>query len=374
MYPYRCWVEISRCQILENFRNVRAVVGPSVQVIPVVKAEAYGHGLLEVARLLERDGAGWLAVSNVNEGISLRDAGINCRILVMGGLLTEERQSLFDYGLTPVIHSLEDLTETNEAARKRAQVLRYHLKVDTGMGRLGALESAEEICRAISQARHIQLEGLMTHFASSADYTSDQTEHQLRAFNKILNVIRQRGIEPKLIHLSSTNAVAYGRSSAWGNLVRVGHALYGYVSAAQGPAPTPILRVRPALSWKARILTVKDVPEGTCIGYNAMYRTPRRTRIAVVAAGYADGYPHQLSNRGKIIAAGALTPILGAISMDVMTIDISQAPNLKAGDAVTLLGSEGDLSVDAQHIAQLAGTISYSVLCGIHPRVKRIYI
>jgi len=158
-------------------------------------------------------------------------------------------------------------------------------------------------------------------------------------------------------------------------MVRPGHAVYGYVSpVAKGTAPPPLLEVRPALAWKTAVLAVKDLPTGSLVGYGGMYRTAQPTRIAVLAAGYADGIPHRLSNKGRVIANGHLAPIIGAVSMDLTTIDITHCPPLAVGDAVTLLGSEGDVSIDAQQIARVAGTISYSVLCGIHARVKRIYI
>ena len=174
--------------------------------------------------------------------------------------------------------------------------------------------------------------------------------------------------------MSSTNAIGYGRREAWHNMVRAGHAIYGYLSPARGPAPDRILNVEPALTWKAKILTVKDIPEGALVGYGGSFRAPRPMRIAILGAGYADGVFHRLSNRGKVIAAGKLTPILGTISMDLTTIDISHAPALGPGDEVTLLGREGDASLDAQEIARVAGTISYNILCNISARVRRVYV
>ena len=215
----------------------------------------------------------------------------------------------------------------------------------------------------------------MTHFASSADYASSQTEQQLAAFNHICLELAAARVNPTLLHLSSSTPVAYGRSEAWQRMVRPGHAIYGYVSpVAKGTAPPRVLNVRPALTWKAAVLAVKDLPAGALVGYGGMYRTTHPTRIAVLAAGYADGIPHRLSGRGRVIAKGHFAPIIGAVSMDVTTIDITHCPPLAVGDAVTLLGTEGSASIDAQQIARVAGTISYSVLCGIHARVKRIYL
>ena len=374
-FAYRSWVEISLGQIAENFRAVKAVVGPSVEVMPVVKADAYRHGAVEVSRRLYKEGARWLAVSNVEEGAALRDAGIDCRILVMADFLPAERKGLLDYNLTPVIHSLEDIQEWDRLVASRGAPACYHLKIDSGMGRLGTRAPYAEILRAVKAAKHVQLEGLMTHFASAANYSSGQTEDQIRVFQSVCSGLAQAGINPSYVHLSSSTPVAYGRREAWQKMVRPGHAIYGYVSqASRGSAPPQLLTVKPALTWKAAVMAVKEVPEGALIGYGGMFRATQPMRIAVLAAGYADGIPHRLSNRGRVIAAGRAAPIIGAVSMDLTTIDITHCPSIVVGDSVTLLGSEGDVTIDALQIARTAGTISYSVLCGISARVKRIYV
>lgn len=372
--PYRSWVEVSRKQIATNFTAVRSVVGPEVEVMPVVKADAYRHGAIEVSRVLEQNGARWLAVSNTDEGAALRDAGIHARILVMADFLPYSREALLAHDLTPVIHSLEDVAELDRLAVNQQKRYRYHLKVDSGMGRLGTRAEPNVIAEAILNAKHVELEGLMTHFASSANYTTPQTDEQIRNFDAVLTSLEAASVTPRIIHLSSSIPVAYGRKQAWRGMVRPGHAIYGYVSPARGSAPQQVLRVKPALTWRAAVLAVKDVTEGTLIGYGGMFRAPAPMRIAVLAAGYADGIPHRLSNKGKVIVNGKLVPMLGAVSMDVTTIDVTETPEIQVGDAVTLLGHEGDVSIDAQEIARLAGTISYSVLCGIHARVKRVYV
>ena len=347
--------------------------------MPVVKADAYRHGAVEVSRTLEATGARWLAVSNVEEGAILREAGIATRILVMADFLPAERAGLLDYDLTPVIHSLGDIAEWDRMAAARGIARDYHLKIDSGMGRLGTRAPAAEILEAVGAARHVRLEGLMTHFASAANYASSQTEEQLHVFQGICQELARGGVHPPILHLASSTPIAYGRRDAWQRMVRPGHAVYGYVSplaqgVAKGTPPPRLLEVRPALTWKTSVLAVKDLPAGALVGYGGMYRTAQPTRIAVLAAGYADGIPHRLSNKGRVIAKGHLAPIIGAVSMDLITIDITHCPPLAAGDAVTLLGSEGGVSIDAQQIARLAGTISYGVLCGIHARVKRIYV
>lgn len=374
MSVYRSWVEVSRAQIAGNFRAVRALVGPQVDVMPVVKADAYRHGAIEVSRVLLAEGARWLAVSSVEEGVALRQGGIEARVLVMADFFPAERAALLDYNLTPAIHSLEDLKDLDRLAAARGSWVPYHLKIDTGMGRLGTRAPDAEIIDSIFQHPSARLEGIMTHFASAANYGSSQTDEQIESFERLLLSLDRAGVRPAYVHMSSTIPVAYGRSRAWGNLVRTGHAIYGYVSPPRGQAPDAVLAVKPALQWKAAVLAVKDLPEGALIGYGGMFRAPKAMRIAVLAAGYADGIPHRLSNRGKVIAKGKLVPILGAVSMDLTTIDVSSCPEIREGDSVTLLGAEGDVSIDAQQIARIAGTISYSVLCGISARVKRVYV
>lgn len=372
--PYRSWVEVSRPQIAANFHAIRGVAGPEVEVMPVVKADAYRHGAIEVSRTLEAEGARWLAVSNTEEGIALREAGIRARILVMADFLPFTREAMVAHGLTPVIHSLADLAAFDLLAARIGSACKCHLKIDTGMGRLGVTPDAAAIGNAIVAAKNVEVEGLMSHFASASNYQSGQTEDQMRVFDNVVSALASAGIRPTLLHLSSTIPVAYGRRQSWRGMIRPGHAIYGYVSPARGNAPAKILHVKPALSWRASVLSVKDIETGSLIGYGGMFRAQKPMRIAVLAAGYADGIPHRMSNRGSVIVNGMLCPVVGAVSMDLTTIDVSRCPDTAVGDPVTLIGAEGRASIDAQQIAKWAGTISYSVLCGIHARVKRIYL
>ena len=373
--PYRCYVVVSREQIALNYRNVRSVVGPGVEVAGVVKADAYGHGAVEVSRVLVGEGAKWLAVSSVEEGAKLRRGGIRqARILVMGGVLPYEGEALVEHQLTPVVHSLDQIGLLEQLGRASGQPIPYHLKIDSGMNRLGTHAGAAEILAALQEKSHARLEGLMTHFASAADYTTSQTGDQLGYFHAIRARLLEAGVNAAYLHTSSTNAIGYGRVEGWHNMVRAGHALYGYVSPARGDAPRQLLDVKPALTWKAKLMAVKDVPEGAPIGYGGTFRAPRPMRLGILGAGYADGIFHRLSNRGKVIVDGRLTSILGTISMDLTTIDLSHTMALAEGDEATLLGEEGDTRLDAQQIAKVAGTISYNILCSISARVRRVYV
>jgi len=334
---HRSWVEVDLGRVAANYRAIREAAG-GVEILAVVKADAYGHGMVAVARALAQEGAAWFGVSSFEEGIALRASGVARRILVMADHgFDPERHA----GLTPVIHSLDEIPAAP-----------YHLKIDTGMHRLGVLASPEEIAARVAGT---PIEGLMTHFASSADFTSDQTREQQARFARLCALVA-----PRYVHAASTNPVHFAMRETWGNLLRPGLALYGYVSGAKGPAPGRLLEVAPALTWKARVIAVKDVPEGARIGYGGTFAAPRPMRIAVVGAGYADGLSRRLSNKSRFV---------GAISMDVSTIDVTDSPNLRPGDEVTLLGP----GYDARAMARDAGVIAYSVLTGISARVKRVY-
>ncbi len=373
--PYRCYAVVSRGQIARNYRNIRSVVGSRVEVAAVAKADAYGHGLLEAAETLAANGARWLAVASVEEGALLRSGGIHeARILVMGGFLPYETDALLQYKLTPAVHSLEQLRQLESVGRSQHCHLPYHLKFDSGMGRLGIRSMSAEVMDAVAGASHAKLEGLMTHLASPADFCSHQTCDQLAAFDAVIGALRGAGAKPEIVHAASSGAIAYGRREAWRNMVRAGLAIYGYVPDSHGAAPQPLLDVQPALAWKARLLAVKNVPEGAPIGYGATFRAPRAMRIGIAGAGYADGIFRQLSNRGKVIADGKLTSILGAVSMDLTAIDLSHTAALAPGDEITLLGREGDVTLGADEVARAADTIAYEILCGIGSRVKRVYV
>ncbi|HEV2448729.1 MAG TPA: alanine racemase, partial [Candidatus Sulfopaludibacter sp.] len=288
-HPYRSYVLVSRDRIARNFRSVRSVVGPEVEVACVVKADAYGHGAIEVSRVLVSEGARWLAVSSVEEGVSLRRGGIaEPHILVMGGFLPYEGEAIVEHSLIPALHSLEQIRQVDALARSAGKPIRYHLKIDSGMGRLGTRATAAEIREVLAGCRQAELSGLMTHFASAADYTSPQTDRQLAYFHAIADALREGGIQAAYLHTSSTNAIGYGRKEGWHNMVRAGHALYGYVSPARGEAPPQLLEVQPALTWKAKLMAVKEIPEGALVGYGGTFRAPRAMRIGILGAGYAD--------------------------------------------------------------------------------------
>ena len=352
--PFRSYVLVSREQIARNFRNVRSVVGPHVEVAGVVKADAYGHGALEVARVLCGEGARWLAVSSVDEGVQLRSGGIHdARILVMGGFLPYEADAVVEFDLTPAVHSLAQIRDVDRLAAASGKPIRYHLKIDSGMGRLGTRASARgnpgHTRRHASRPPRRSDDPLRLcrglHFVPDRDPVGLLPRHLRRPCKPPASA--RRICTPPAPTPSATAAPRAGtpwcapdtRSTATSR-------------RRAATLPPQLLNVKPALTWKAKLLAVKEIPEGALVGYGGSFRAPRPMRIGILGAGYADGMFHRLSNRGKVIADGKLTPILGTVSMDLTTIDLSHTTALAAGDEVTLLGTEGECSVDAQQTRQ----------------------
>lgn len=388
---YRTFVEVSLDQIRTNYRSIAAILPDGAQMMPVVKANAYGHGAAQVAKTLIEAGAPWLAVSSTVEGVQLREVGIppSVRILVMAGLLDFDWPQLLEHKLTPVLHSVRDLEVFDALVAKAAHDrshpasidpavsatpgVPFHFKFDTGLSRLGSREDIAVLVRAFTNARHTRLEGVMTHFASAADLNSSMTDRQVSLFQEHISTLRAAGLPEFLVHVDATNSLHLARHTTAIHLVRPGHAIYGYVTQPRPRTANGRLQVEPALAWKTRILLVKELPAGTAVGYGSQFQTSRPSAIAVLAVGYSDGYPHQLSNRGWVLVNGQRAPILGAVSMDVTTVDVTGIPNVVAGQIVTLLGREGNDEITAIQLGRHSGTISYSILCNISDKVPRIY-
>lgn len=345
-------------------------------MMPVVKANAYGHGAVPVARKLVECGAGWLAVSNPLEGVELREAGISMpvRIVVTAGILPFNWGAIVEHSLTPVLHSLQQVREFDELCRKVGRSLPFHFKVDTGLSRLGSIDSPDDIALVFQTLTAAVPEGLMTHFASASDPLNSQTRSQLQRFHDVASRLRELGVVLPIHHVDATNSLHYPPQEGAYQLVRPGHAIYGYVTPAPGEQSPGRLAVKPVLSWYAHVLLTKQLPAGTSVGYGALHHASRPTTIAVLGVGYADGYPHTLSNVGRVLLNGASAPILGAVSMDLTTVDVTDIPNVRAGDLATLIGSSGSERIDAHELAETAGVISYAILTNIQPRVKRVYV
>lgn len=373
------WAEVSLSTLRQNYRTLAKYVGSGVTVCAVVKAYAYGHGAVECSKALEDEGATWLGVTSLDEAIPLREEGIATRILLMTGFWRGEEEEIVRLELTPTVWELGQI-ELLERAAARVGVSQHaiHLKLDSGMGRLGAtLEELPSVCEALRRSPHLQVEGFSTHIASSEVLDAPSVTDQLKVFAAAKHVLREYGFDPPLIHAANTSAVI-GHHESWNTMVRPGLALYGYYlpferagRVVSGRGLT--LPVKPALTWKTRILSLRDMRAGQALGYGGTYVTKAPSRIAVLPVGYADGLNRGLSSGGRVIVREHYAPIVGRISMDLTLADVTGIPGVEVADEVVLLGSFDGLSVDAREHAELAQTIPYEILCAISKRVPRRY-
>jgi alanine racemase len=373
------WAEVSLTALRQNFRTVQKHVGASVTVCAVVKADAYGHGAVECSRALEAEGARWLGVTSLDEAIPLRDAGIHSNILLMTGYWRGEEAEIIRLHLTPTVWEpwhIESLE--NAAAALGVAQHPVHLKVDTGMGRLGvAVDHLPAVLIALNAAKHLALEGLSTHLASSEIMDAPSVAEQERSFAAARRLVRDAGLEPRFVHVANTGAVI-SRRETWNTMVRPGVALYGYYlpfqrAGREVSGRTMRLPVKPVLTWKTRILSLRDFGANHPLGYGGTYVTTAPAHVAVLPVGYADGYNRQLSNRGSVIVREHYAPIVGRISMDLTLVDVTGIPGIAVGDEVILLGTGEGLRVDALEHAKLANSSPYEILCNISKRVPRRY-
>ena len=363
----------------QNFRTVQKHVGANVTVCAVVKADAYGHGAVECSRALEAEGAKWLGVTSLDEAIPLREAGVRANILLMTGFWRGEESEIVRLQLTPTVWEPWHIESLDRAAAGLG-VARHpvHLKVDTGMGRLGVgIDQLPGVLTALKAANHLVLEGLSTHLASSEIMDAPSVAEQERSFDAARRMVDEVGMEPVFVHMANTGAVI-SRRETWNSMVRPGVALYGYYlpfqrAGREVSGGTLRLPVKPVLTWKTRILSLRDFGPNQPLGYGATYVTKAPAHVAVLPVGYADGYNRQLSNRGRVIVREHYAPIVGRISMDLTLVDVTGIPGVAVGDEVILLGAGEDLSVDALEHAALANSTPYEILCNISKRVPRRY-
>lgn len=371
------WAEISLPALRHNFHALQQLVGPQVTICAVVKADAYGHGAAGCARALEKEGATWFGVTSTEEGVQLRQAGITGRILLLAGFWRGEEQVILQHALTPAVWDRGHVELLESAAEKtktgKGKTLAIHLKVDTGMARLGVdQQDLGAILQSIKSAQHLELEGFFTHLAASEALDHAATNAQIGRFEDDIKTLRASGLSPAYFHMANTGAVL-ARRNTWKNMVRPGLALYGYSLPVTGDGSAG-LPLQPALSWKTRILSLREVAAGQPLGYNGAYATSAPARIAALPVGYADGFSRQLSSRGRVIVRGDYASIVGNISMDLTLIDVTGIPGVEVGDDVLLLGAAGARSVTAWDHARLSRTVPYEILCAISKRVPRKYV
>jgi alanine racemase len=389
------WAEIHLSALADNFRAIRKYVNPPGErlreprkVLAVVKGNAYGHGAAPVAKALAKAGAEWFGVTCSAEGVELREAGIKNPILVMTGFWPGEERRIIEHHLTTAVTRCEQLpllqraaAAVSRSARRASKPVEFHLKIDSGMNRLGiAPGDVDCFARQLAQCKHLRLGGVFTHFASSGIFSpaihGEQTEEQEKMFFAALRRLRELGIDPGIIHLANSAAIA-ARPDTWRDMVRPGAILYGY-HPGYDPAERRAefearLPLRPVMSLRARIIGLRNVAAGQGVGYDSQFVTTRPSRIGVLAAGYGDGLHRSLGNRGNVLVRGKLAPIVGIVSMDVTMIDLTDVPEALIGDIATIYGTDGSRSLPANVVARGIGTVTSDLLCAVSKRVPRFY-
>lgn len=370
------WAEISLSKLQRNYLKVRELAAPR-KVMAVIKADAYGHGAVTVAKCLALCGVDWFGVATVEEALELRAASILQPILLLGGLYMSDPADLVEHNLTPSVSSTARLDTYAHCARRFGKNIEFHLKIDTGLGRLGVpRDYTQTFIEHYKTLDGVQLKGLFTHLASAEELVAIQTEEQAERYATGLAQLYALGVEPEWRHVSNSAALLSHRIFSE-NMVRIGALLFGYCLPLVAPPGSRVPEspaFEPVLSFKSRVVYLKDVPSGTPLGYGAAFHARRKSRIATVPVGYADGLNRALSNRGYAIVRDRLARIVGSISMDLALLDVTDIPGVDVGDEIILIGRSENCSIDALEIAQLLDTVPYEVLCSIGKRVPRIYV
>ena len=357
-----------------NFHSAKSFIGSDVRYLAVVKADAYGHGAAECALRLESEGVDWFGVALPEEGCELREAGIKKQILCLGGFWPGQQETIIVNNITPAISRIEQAELLNAAAARRNIIVDIHIKIDTGMGRVGVRQDeVAAFADRLKPLTNLRLEGLMTHFAAADDLSENGfTEGQIAKFAQAVGLFRERGFTPDLVDLANSPA-AVAHPAARQDLVRLGGILYG-LGGDVLPKGISAPELKPVLSLRTQISHKKNVPVGETLGYGRSFKTKRDSVIATIPIGYADGFPRGLSNLGKVIVNASFAPIVGRVSMDWTIIDVTDIAGVEIGSEVILIGSSNDRSILAEDLAGQSRTISYEITCGINDRVARRFV
>jgi len=364
------WAEIDLGAVKHNIQAIKSLASSQAQVMAVVKANAYGHGALPVARAALQAGATWLAVNRVNEGAALREAGIEARILVLGYCPSFQAADVVRYRLTPTVTTLETARALAKRAANLPRPFPVHLKIDSGMGRFGLLpDEVVPFARALQALPVLHLEGIFSHFAVADESDPAFSQQQLQIFRSVLNALQKAGIAIPLKHLANS-AAAMRFPDARFNLLRLGIAMYGL--RPSGDVTWPV-SLRPAMTLKTRLARVRTLPAGASVGYGRTYIASAPTPIGLASLGYGDGYPRLCSNRGAMLLRGQRAPIAGRVSMDQTSLDISGIAGAAQDDEVVAFGKQGEAEITVDEVAAWAETINYEIVTGVAARVPRIY-
>ena len=386
------WAEVSLAALTHNFKAIRDFVNPREEkrktprkVLSIVKGNGYGHGGPQVAKALERAGSDWFGVTCTSEGIEVRKAGVGKPILALTSFWPGEEALLLRHRLSPAIIRCEQLAALERAAARqglRKNSVGFHLKIDTGMNRLGiSTTDVDCFARQLDKSPHLRLEGVFTHLASSEVFANSpvaqQTCQQEERFYAALDRLRSIGVDPGIVHLANSAAIA-SRPETWADMVRPGVILYGY-----HPGYEPLERraeaekrlpLRPVMSLRTRIISLRNIAAGGGVGYNAKFVAERPSKIAVLAAGYGDGIHRSLGNRGNVLVRGKIAPIVGIVSMDVTMVDVTDVDGVEIGDVATVYGTDGEHVLPANAVARAISTVTSDLLCAVTQRVRRVYL
>jgi len=368
---YRSWVEVDLGNLTHNWRAIRRLVGPQVTILQVVKADAYGHGAIEVSNVALQNGVTHLGVANADEGVQLRVGGIEVPIIILSPSIDSEIPEILKYNLTPSVSDIGFARALNRQLKKAGIKLPVHIEVDTGMGRGGTLYGeAFDMIREVNRLPNIAIEGIFTHLSSSEVENDEYNRRQWDLFKGLLEKLEGGGISIPIKHMANSGGVLNFRRFHL-DMVRPGIMSYGIYPSPDLESKAKLL---PVMSFKTRVMLLKEFPEGYGIGYNRTYVTKGPTRIATIPVGYGDGYGRILSNQSDVLIRGRRAPLVGRVSMDMCTIDVTHIPDCRTGDEVVLLGRQGKEYISANEIAAKAQTISYEILCALGKRAPRVFV
>ena len=373
MTPHRCWAEVDLAALRGNLAWIRHRVGKDVKIITVVKADAYGHGLKQIAALLMQSGTDIFGVANLTEAQAIRSVGRGWPILMLGACLPDEVDVAVRDDVMPTISSPGEAVVFNEAAQQQRKFSLIHVKVDTGMGRLGVSPDATvALLKQIATLPHLHVSGLYTHYASAED-DPDFSSAQRKQFDRVIADLRGKHLLPPLIHANNSAALLQEPRNV-GNVTRPGLLVYGIVPPGMRRASSALQKhIHPALSFKCRVSFVKEIAKGTPLSYGRTFVAPKKLRVATLTAGYGDGYPRAASNRAAVLIQGRRCRVLGRVTMDQTLVDVSSVKNVKVGDEAVLIGKHGRDEITAGELAAWCGTVPWEVLTNITYRVPRVY-
>jgi alanine racemase len=361
------WVEIDLDAIAQNVRNIKTLIGEKIELMAVVKGNAYGHDILEISSIVLKNGANRLAVARLEEGIFLRKVGITVPILVLGLTPEQQVELLVSYNITPTVCRYETIEKLSKFAVKEDKTAKIHIKVDTGMGRIGIFpKHVLDFVTKVKAFKNIEIEGIFTHFSVADEKNKNYTETQFKKFTEVLTILEKEGIEIPIKHVGNS-ATFLDFPHMWLDLVRPGISIFGLYPSTEVQKTVKLI---PAHSFKTRIIFLKELPVGESIGYGRTFTTKRRTKVASLPVGYADGYNRHLSNQGEVLVRGRRFPVIGRVCMDQCMIDVTNLPQVEVGDEVVLWGRQGQEEITVEEIAAKIGTINYEI---VHlPDKKRV--